>query len=123
LKLAQLKGILEAYDTRVYLHYADADSGAAVAAFREDLQSVLADSVRFLLVNFDGSTIGASTHGHISPVAAYDENTDSVLLLDVAGYFNPWYWAPVTDLYGAMHTLDGDHYRGYLVVEDQTTSQ
>jgi len=123
LKLAQLKGILEAYDTRVDLHYADADSAAAVAAFREDLKTVLADSDHFLLVNFNGSTLGASTHGHISPVAAYDENTDSVLVLDVAGYFNPWYWAPVTDLYGAMHTLDGDHYRGYLVVEDQATSR
>ena len=95
LKLVQLKGILEAYDTRVDLHYADADSGDAVAAFREDLRSVLADSVRFLIVNFNGSTMGASTHGHISPVAAYDEKSDSVLLLDVAGYFNPWYWAPV----------------------------
>jgi hypothetical protein len=123
LRLAQLKGILEAYDTRVDLHYADADSEADVAAFREDLKSVLADSERFLLVNFNGSTIGASTHGHISPVAAYDEKTDSVLLLDVAGYFNPWYWAPVAHLYGAMHTLDGDHYRGYLVVEDRTALQ
>ena len=123
LTLAQLKGILEAYDTCVDLHYADADSEAAVAAFREHLKSVLADSVRFLLVNFNGSTIGAATHGHISPVAAYDEKTDSVLLLDVAGYFNPWYWAPVAHLYGAMHTLDGDHYRGYLIVEDRPAFQ
>jgi hypothetical protein len=119
LKLAQLRGILEAYDTRVDLHYADADSEAAVAAFRANLKSVLADSVRFMLVNFNGSTLGASTHGHISPVAAYDQKTDSVLLLDVAGYFNPWYWAPVAHLYGAMHTLDGNHYRGYLIVEDR----
>ena len=41
LKLAELKGILEAYDTRVDLHYADPDSGAAVAAFREDLKYAL----------------------------------------------------------------------------------
>ena len=75
--------------------------------------------MRFLIVNFDGQTMGASTHGHISPVAAYDENSDSVLVLDVAGYYNPWYWAPVEHLYRAMHTLDGEHYRGYLVVEDQ----
>ena len=68
------------------LHYADIDSGDAVEAFREDLRTVLMDSVRFLVVNFKGRTIGASTDGHISPVAAYDEKTDSVLLLDVAGY-------------------------------------
>ena len=118
LKLAQLKGVLEAYDTRVDLHYADVDSEDAVEAFREDLRAVLADSVRFLVVNFKGRIMGASTDGHISPVAAYDQKTDSVLLLDVAGYLNPWYWVPVAHLYGAMHTLDGNHYRGYLVVED-----
>ena len=120
LKLAQLKGILEAYDTRADLHYADVDSEDAVAAFREDLRAVLADSVRFLVVNFKGRIMGASTDGHISPVAAYDQKTDSVLLLDVAGYLNPWYWVPVAHLYGAMHTLDGNHYRGYLVVEDRS---
>jgi len=120
LKLAQLKGVLEAYDTRVDLHYADVNSEDAVEAFREDLRVVLADSVRFLVVNFKGRTIGASTDGHISPVAAYDQKTDSVLLLDVAGYLNPWYWVPVAHLYGAMHTLDGSHYRGYLVVEDRS---
>lgn len=123
LKLAELKGVLEAYDTRVDLHYADADTGDAVAAFREDLVAVLDDSVRFMIVNFEGKTIGAPTDGHISPVAAYDEKTDSVLLLDVAGYLNPWYWVPVAHLYGAMHTLDGDHYRGYLVVEDGSGQQ
>jgi hypothetical protein len=26
-------------------------------------------------------------------------------------------------LYGAMHTLDGNHYRGYLVVEDRPELQ
>ena len=43
---------------------------------------------------------------------------DSVLILDVSGYMNPWVWAPVADLYAAMHTLDGDDYRGYLVVRE-----
>ena len=123
LKLAQLKGILEAYDTRVDIHYANVDSGDAVEAFREDLRAVLMDSVRFLVVNFKGRAMGASTDGHISPVAAYDEKTDSVLLLDVAGYLNPWYWAPVAHLYGAMHTLDDNRYRGYLVVEDRFVLQ
>jgi hypothetical protein len=123
LKLAELKGVLEAYDTRVDLHYADSDLEDDVAAFREDLRAVLDDSVRFMIVNFKGKAMGAPTDGHISPVAAYDEESDSVLLLDVAGYLNPWYWVPVTHLYGAMHTLDGNHYRGYLVVQDRSVSQ
>jgi len=118
LTLAQLKGILEAYDARVVLHYADTDSEDAIGGFRKDLKAVLTDSERFLVVNFKGKALGTSTDGHISPVAAYDEQSDSVLVLDVAGHRNPWYWAPAADLYGAMHTLDGEQYRGYLVIED-----
>jgi len=122
LTLAQLEGILEAYDARVAIHYADTDSEDDIADFRKDLKAVLADSERFLVVNFKGKALGTPTNGHISPVAAYDEQTDSVLVLDVAGHRNPWYWVPVMDLYGAMHTLDGKHYRGYLVVEDRPAS-
>ena len=118
LTLAQLKGILEAYHVRVVLHYVDTDSEDAIRGFRKDLKAVLTDSERFLVVNFKGKALGTSTDGHISPVAAYDEQSDSVLVLDVAGHRNPWYWAPAADLYGAMHTLDGEHYRGYLVIED-----
>lgn len=119
LTLAQLKGVLEAYDTRVALHYAHQEPEEGAVSFREVLKLALADSIQFVIVNFKGRTLGAPTDGHISPVAAYDEASDSVLLLDVAGYLNPWYWVPVNHLYGAMHTLDGDHYRGYLVVEDR----
>ncbi|MEN8176283.1 MAG: phytochelatin synthase family protein [Pseudomonadota bacterium] len=120
LTLVQLAGVLETYDTRVEVHPASDSGAASLDRFRATLQSVLDDRHRFVIVNFHGRTMGAPTDGHISPVAAYDELSDSVLLLDVAGYLNPWYWAPVEHLYGAMHTLDGDQYRGYLVVADGT---
>lgn len=122
LQLSQLKGVFEVYDAKVALHYAKVDSSDAVEGFREDLKAVLADSERFMIVNFKGRMLGTPTEGHISPVAAYDQKTDSVLLLDVAGHLNPWYWVPVAHLYGAMHTLDGNHYRGYLVVEERSAS-
>jgi hypothetical protein len=118
LTLAQLKGILEAYDATVELYYADKNNKAGMAAFRTTVRQVLQESQQFILVNFHGRSIGTPTNGHISPVAAYDERSDSVLLLDVAGYLNPWYWVPVEHLYQAMHTRDGDNYRGYLVVMD-----
>jgi len=40
----------------------------------------------------------------------------TVLLLDVSSYLNPWVWIPVAELYQAMHTQDGQHFRGYLIV-------
>ena len=73
---------------------------------------------RFLLINYKSNMVGQASSGHISPVGAYDEKSDSVLVLDVAAYQNPWVWIPVTDLYASMHTKDGDKYRGYLVVEE-----
>jgi len=29
---------------------------------------------------------------------------------------NPWYWVSVTDMVKAMNTLDGEKFRGYLIV-------
>ena len=54
--------------------------------------------------------------GHFSPLGAYDVESDSVLVMDVAGFKNGWYWVPVKDLYAAMNTLDGSVYRGWLVI-------
>ena len=31
---------------------------------------------------------------------------------------NPWYWVPISHLYKAMNTKDGNNYRGWLIIED-----
>lgn len=118
LKLFQLKEILKVYKTKVEMFYADDEGESAVSNFRRHLKLILKEDKKFLLVNFYGKTMGTQADGHISPVAAYDSKTDSVLLLDVAGYLNPWYWVPVEHLYMAMHTLDGELHRGYLIVSN-----
>lgn len=118
LTLQNLHDILENYGTQVQLHYADRKPDEGIVIFRNNLKKALSDSTDFVIVNFHGKTMGAPTDGHISPVAAYDEKSDSVLLLDVAGYLNPWYWTPIEYLYRAMHTKDGDKYRGYVVVSE-----
>ena len=118
LTLQDLHDVLEAYGTRVQLHYVEQEPDEGIDDFRSSLKKALSDSTNFMIVNFHGKTMGAPTDGHISPVAAYDEKSDSVLLLDVAGYLNPWYWTPTEHLYRAMHTKDGNKYRGYVVVSD-----
>ena len=119
LKLSQLKKILEVYNSSIEMFYADNEGESAVDRFRKHLKLILKEDKKFLLVNFYGKTMGTQAEGHISPVAAYESKTDSVLLLDVAGYLNPWYWVPVEHLYLAMHTMDGEMYRGYLIVSDR----
>lgn len=89
LTLQELSEVLKAYGTDVQIHYADKSPLEGSGLFRKVLKKILSDSTHFVIVNFYGKSIGAPTDGHITPVAAYDEKTDSVLLLDVAGYLNP----------------------------------
>jgi len=123
LSLADLKSVLESYKLRVQKFSAEPEIGEGAAQFRKVLKSVLVENENFLLINYKSDMVGQMSSGHISPVGAYDEQSDSVLVLDVAGYQNPWLWIPVTDLYASMHTKDGQNYRGYLVVEEGLSMQ
>ncbi|MBU6140651.1 MAG: hypothetical protein KGP29_03720 [Proteobacteria bacterium] len=87
--------------------------------FRQNLKIILNDKEKFLIANFNGKILGQKTDGHFSPIAAYDEESDSVLILDVALHKNQWFWTSVSELVSAMNTKDGDFYRGYLVVENR----
>ncbi|MBT4837822.1 MAG: hypothetical protein HON94_10800 [Methylococcales bacterium] len=119
LTLSQLKGVLEAYQVQVLLVYAQDNSTVSIEKFRNHLKKVLSESEKFIIINYKSNQIGQAGGGHISPIAAYDQVTDSVLVLDVSGHLNPWLWAPLKDLYLSMNTKDGDKFRGYLVVEDK----
>jgi hypothetical protein len=59
-------------------------------------------------VNFDRKTLNQQGAGHFSPIAAYDSESDSVLILDVAKFKYPPFWVNVTDLFNAMNTIDSD---------------
>lgn len=116
LTLQQLKGVLEAYGAKAVAQHADADEAAGIPRFREALRAILGEPQQFLIVNYDSRKIGQAGGGHISPLGAYDAESDSVLILDVSGQLNPWLWVPLRELYLAMHTLDGERYRGWVIV-------
>lgn len=121
LTLQQLAEIQRSYGLEVEVQRAGESFEAGVAAFRGALRKHLSDEDHFIVVNFVGTAIGTTTQGHISPLAAFDPESDTVLVLDVAGHKNPWYWVPIQDLYLSMHTKDGPHYRGWLIVQDPTS--
>lgn len=75
-------------------------------------------TLRFLVVSFARGTLGQTGDGHFSTVAAYDAQTDSCLILDVARFKYPPYWAPLVDLYAAMEPVDPvtGQARGWLTV-------
>ena len=114
--LDELGGILAAHDLKVEVHHA-ADS--SVDAFRKAAVAELAGKDRFVLVNYLRSALGQKTGGHISPLAAYDADTDRFLILDVSRYKYPPVWVEASAIFAAMNTTDSDaadKTRGYVIV-------
>jgi len=113
--LDQLGGFLAAHGLAVDVRHA-ADSG--LDAFRDTAVAAIGDADRFVLVNYLRKAIGQESGGHISPLAAYDADTDRFLILDVSQYKYPPVWVEAGALFGAMDTIDGDggRTRGYVVV-------
>jgi hypothetical protein len=75
---------------------------------RERLLLALKEPNTRVLVNYSRVPLGQEGDGHISPVAAYDEASDSVLVLDVARYKYSPVWIPIGSLVAAMQRVDPD---------------
>lgn len=86
--------------------------------FRQHLRAVLNNPRQRLAVNYSRPVLGQAGIGHISPVAAYDETSDKVLILDVSRYKYPPIWVAVDKLWQAMETEDSETecQRGYAII-------
>ena len=73
---------------------------------RASIIEAIDDPQRFVIANYLRSTIGQKKGGHISPVAAYEEESKRVLILDVSRYKYPPVWVKIDDLIDAMNTED-----------------
>ncbi len=114
--LDQLGGLLAVQPVTVSVRHA-ADS--SVEAFRNEAREALAASGRFVIINYLRKAIGQERGGHISPLAAFDAESDRFLILDVARYKYPPVWVKTTELFAAMNTTDSDNEnktRGYVLV-------
>ncbi len=114
--LTELGRILGSYTVPVAVTHAD-DEG--LDRFRSTASKQLSMPGGYVLANYLRRTIGQETGGHISPLAAYDANSDRFLILDVSRYKYPPVWVTAPDLYAAMNTADRDNegrHRGYVLV-------
>lgn len=113
--LTDLAELLRAHDARVSIHHADTFTAAQ---FRDVVSRNLSRPDDFLLVNYQREVIGQNRVGHISPLAAYDRDTDLVLVMDTASHHYPHSWVPLERLHAAMATTDSTsgEKRGYLEV-------
>ena len=119
LSLGDFAKMLRVHNFGVKLIYVKKNDEATAEKFRRVLRNILNENSAFLVVNFDGKFLEKTTRGHISPIVAFDEESDSVLVLDVALHKNRWYWVEVSKLIEAMNTKDAENYRGYLMVSRQ----
>ncbi len=115
MSLPDLNGLLKAHGLHTSMHHADEFD---VNDFRDVVEKNLAHEGDYLIVNYQRDALGQGRVGHISPLAAYDQESDSVLIMDTAAHKYPPTWVPVDLLYAAMNTKDSasDKMRGYVEV-------
>ena len=115
--LDQLGALLGTEPVKVEVHHA-ADSN--LDEFRKTAREYLSREDQFVIVNYLRKAIGQEKGGHISPLAAYDAETDRFLILDVSRYKYPPVWVTASQLFAAMNTTDSDNEnktRGFVLVK------
>lgn len=115
LTLEQLSAVLRTFGLTVETYHADAVSPEQ---FRDIALRALQSKDHYIMVNFLRTGLEQVGGGHISPLAAYNEQSDRFLMLDVARYKYPPAWIKATDLWQAMNTEDADARakRGFVIV-------
>lgn len=115
--LDQLGQLLALNPVQAEVHHA---ADGTLDEFRADARRTLGAGDQVVIVNYLRKTLGQVQGGHISPLAAYDPQADSFLVLDVARYKYPPVWVTADRLFAAMNTQDSDNQdksRGYVLVQ------
>jgi Phytochelatin synthase len=115
MSLRQVAQILRAYGVEAEAHLA---SESSLAAFRALASESLRRKDGHVIVNYARPVLGQSAVGHISPLVAYDADSDRFLILDVARYKYPPVWVEAATLFAAMSaTIEGgERTRGFVLV-------
>ncbi|MEA5507824.1 phytochelatin synthase family protein [Halotia wernerae UHCC 0503] len=113
--LEQLGGLIASYGVKVKIYHA-ADTN--FEEFRKLTAENLKQPGNYVVVNYLRKEIGQEKGGHISPLAAYNQQTDRFLIMDVSRYKYPPVWVKAKDLWKAMATNDttSGKTRGFIFV-------
>ena len=105
------------------VYHAGTDNLTDLTHTRKLIADALSDKDSRVIVNFYRGALGQPGSGHFSPLAAYDEKTDRVLILDTASYKLPPAWVSMDDMWKAMATVDSDgagphmpSNRGFIII-------
>ena len=113
--LIEVAKVLRAYGLSVDVHYAGQSS---IEGFRDMAAEHLGRSSSHVIVNYSRSALGQDGPGHISPLGAYDADSDRFLILDVSRYKAPAVWVLAERLFAAMAEPIGPNAgtRGFLLI-------
>ncbi len=114
-QLRQFDELLKAHDLVTRLVVVDEKKSAE--EIRADWVDNLQRGGDYVIVNYRREQAEQRGGGHISPLAAYDAESDSVLVMDVNPANAGWVWMPIATLIKGMRTLDTVENRGYILVQ------
>ena len=93
------------------------DDGKSEQDVRNDLVANLKHRGDYVIVAYSRKAVGQQGYGHISPLGAYDAQSDSFLVLDVNAARYGWVWMPTSTLTKGMRTFYMVENLGYILVE------
>jgi hypothetical protein len=113
-QLRQFDELLRAHDlvTRLVV----VDDKQSEDSIRTELVENLKRAGDYVVVNYKREDVGQRGGAHISPLGAYDAESDSFLVLDVNPASAGWVWMPSATLIRGMRTFDTVENRGYVLV-------
>jgi len=97
-----------------------ADDTVTDKQMRQELIRNLATPGDYVIINYSRVETGQGRSGHMSPLGAYDQKSDSFLVMDVNPNQAGWVWVPAGLLGKAMRSKDVAENRGYLLVAEGT---
>ncbi|KAL3995159.1 Phytochelatin synthase family protein [Acanthocheilonema viteae] len=116
--LSQFACLAECNRLCTELKYAESKS-EFLNTFRENVKRCMAVDDTILVVSYNRQVLGQTGTGHFSPLGAYHEESDQILIMDVARFKYPPHWVPLTILRDAMLSIDATSGkpRGYLTLK------
>lgn len=114
LQLRQLHRMLEAHRLQSTIRVVSND--LEEQTIKDEMVQNLGQSTNYVIINYRRKSLEQAGGGHISPVGAYDRDSDSFLVMDVNPNTAGWVWVDTRDLVVAMRTLDTAENRGYLLI-------
>ena len=113
-QVRQLDALLRANGLSTNLVIVDATKSEQ--DLRADLIKSLQHPGDYVIVAYLRTAVGQDGPGHISPLGAYDAESDSFLVLDVNPSRAGWVWMPTATLIKGMRTFDTVENRGYILI-------